>query len=59
MDTGPQTLAVWSQSEVVVDGAQELQDEIAAINAAMNRFLKAINPGMFDPDVQIIRIDRL
>lgn len=62
-DIGPQTLAAVSSTGVVfeklAEGAQTLEDRITAVNRAMERSRKAMNPGMYGTDGQIIRIDRL
>ena len=62
-DIGPQTLAAASSSGVIfeklADGAQKLEDRITAINRAMDRSRKAMNPGMYDASGRIVRIDCL
>lgn len=63
LDIGPQTLA-YSATKVVglvelAEGAQNLQKEIRRVNRAMDRSRRATNPGMYSPNGQIIRKNKL
>lgn len=63
LDIGPQTLAYSANKTVglveLAEGAQNLQKEIRRVNRAMDRSRRVTNPGMYSPNGQIIRKNKL